>query len=182
MSIYTSQGTIRCEISNNTGGSETTNNNTDESETTKTIFFVPERDYSITHRTKHYAVFVPQSCNCNKAIVMKYNPDKGEEIKISADKFFSTDVLFGSAAHQTKVEILVNVEESEMSDLLRKKEEAEEKAAAAKKAKVAAAEAKKAKEMTEAEMDATAAAAVAKKAAADLKECLKLVHIKVPAK
>ena len=140
MSIYTSQGTIRCEIRNN-------------STKTTTIFFVPEPDYSIKYRTKDYAVFVPQLRNCNSAIVMEYSKDK--EIVIGAAISDCTDVIFSAAAHQTKVEILVNVEKPKMSALLDAEEEAEKAAEAAKKAE---------------------------EAAAGLKECLKLVGITVPAK
>ena len=101
MCNYTSQGTIHCEISNNTSGSKPTT----------TIFFVPDRDYSITHRTKNYAVFVPQ--HCNKAIVR----DKGEGIKICAAKFGSTDVILRAAACQAKVEVKVTETSEQCSKL-----------------------------------------------------------------
>ena len=56
MSIYTSQGTIRirCDTGASGGGDRKT-----------TIYFLPEKDYSIKHRNKNYAVFVPQSCGCS---------------------------------------------------------------------------------------------------------------------
>ena len=92
MDNYTSQGTIRCEISRNKNDPKTT------------IFFAPERDYSIKHRTKDYAVFVLQPCN--KAIIV---PDKGEGIKICTAKFDSTDVILRAAACQAKVEVKVKV-------------------------------------------------------------------------
>lgn len=51
MSTYTSQGTIkvRCDVSNSTNHK------------TK-VYFIPEQNYSIKHKNKNYAVFVPLSC------------------------------------------------------------------------------------------------------------------------
>lgn len=55
MSLYTSQGIVRvnCSIRCNDSG---------EAVPKATVFFVPDKDYSIKDRNRNYAIFVPQSC------------------------------------------------------------------------------------------------------------------------
>ena len=98
MSIYTSQGTIR--IRCGAGASETT------------IYFVPEKDYSIKHGNKNYAVFVPQSCGCSgqsckNTIIRKYNPDEGKEIEMHAAGTDCMNVISTAAANRVKVQVEV---------------------------------------------------------------------------
>lgn len=116
MSIYTSQGTIRirCDTKAAAGCCDTGN---------ATIYFVPEKDYSIKHRNENYAVFVPQSCgcpeqscdckpqSCKSAIIRKYNPDKGDwiEIRVTGGIMCYRDVISDAATHQKKVEVEVEV-------------------------------------------------------------------------
>ena len=97
MSIYTSQGTIRIHY-----------NITGESCHETTIYFVPENNYSIKHKDKQFAVFMPECCN--EAVVMKYDPDKGDGVKIDATGLGCTEVISSAAAHQTKVLVQVNGE------------------------------------------------------------------------
>ena len=111
MSIYTSQGTIRIHY--------------DVTDKKTTIYFVPENDYSIKHRSKKFAVFMPKSCNCteqpcgctpqpcNKAIVMEYDPDKDSGIKIDVAIQDFTWGLSSAATHQTKVLVKVKAELTE---------------------------------------------------------------------
>ena len=150
MATYTSQGTIRicCDISN--------------SGSVSTIIFVPEKGYSIKHRNKNYAVFVPRSCK--KAVIMKYDPDKGNGVKIRAAELGCTDVISGAATHQTKVEVRVKATLNEDATIT-----------AAEKGGVAKEAAKEAKE---------AAVREFLEAINELEKCIKLelVGITVPAK
>ena len=172
----------------------------------RAVLFIPDSDYSIKHARKHYAVFAPSACDCASdsccctsshscdcAIIVKYDPDGNCGVKMCAAQKNWDPILSNAATHQTKVEILVNVEEPKMSELLQAEEKAEKakkEAAAAKKAaaaavaenEAAAAVAEKEKKAAAAAVAVEKAAAAAEKAAAGLKECLNLVGITVPAK
>ena len=151
MSIYTSQGTIRirCDTKAAAGCCDTGN---------ATIYVVPEKDYSIKHRNENYAVFVPQSCGCQEhscdcapqscgcqehscdctpqycknAIIRKYNPDKGNGIKIYAAGCIN--VVSDAAAYGKKVQVEVKATLNEgMEDKIKCKADAVKRAADAAK-------------------------------------------------
>ena len=97
---YTSQGTIRVHQSFGSGNSETT------------LFFIPENDYAIKHGNKTFAVFVPQSCSCTpqscrRAIIRKYDRDKGNGVKIRVVASSCTEIISDAAVHQKKVKVWV---------------------------------------------------------------------------
>ena len=119
MCTYTSQGTIRVRCSLRNGSLLET-----------ALFFVPENDYSIKHGDKTFAVFVPQSCDCtpqfcNKAIIRKYDRDKGNGVKITAASG-CTEVISGAAVHQKKVEVWVKEKTSKTPESKKKCSEAKQ--------------------------------------------------------
>ena len=103
MSVYASQGTVRvsCTVCFDASGKAIRK---------ATVFFIPDKDYSVKDRNKNYAVFVPQSCGCSEqscgcseqscgcseqscgckpypyknAIIRKYCPNEGIEIEMHA--------------------------------------------------------------------------------------------------
>ena len=160
MSTYTSQGNVRVEF-NNTG------------QATK-LYFVPDQDYSIKHRNKTFAVFVPQF---GDAITREYSKDIDIEV-------YETLQLDCRQIGQTKVEIRVQ----ETKNAKEVAEAAEQMAAnAAAEAANAAAEAAKATATVPCAENAARKAEDAKDAkdkAKTAKEAvaLKLISITIPAK
>ena len=121
MSIYTSQGTIRMHYGFNADGEVAR----------KTIYFVPEEDYSIKHKNKNYAVFVLLSGrNC---IMKRYNPNKGRGVKLDANETdFMVDIS-SAHTHQTKVQVVVKatLQQGQQNAILEAAEAAAEAAGAA---------------------------------------------------
>ena len=166
MSIYTSQGTIRVRYR-----FDATNGNISKT----MIYFVPERDYSIKHKNKHYAVFVPLSGrNC---IMKRYNPNKGRGVKLDANGTNFTVDISSAHTHQTKVQVVVKstikLKAAEATEVKNKATNAEDKAVAAEQA------AAEDKENAEAAMNQAIDALM--KEVNKLKQCFKLTDITIPA-
>ena len=136
MITYTSQGTISVYRNFCTGADNCKYE----------VFFVPENAYSIKHGNKTFAVFVPKSCgcapkscdctlkSCNKAVIRKYDRDKGNGVKIGVCSSGCKEVMSiisSAALHQTKVKVEVEVK------ITLKKDEIDKVADAAADAKAA---------------------------------------------
>lgn len=76
---YVSQGTISVEFELNARAEPSS------------LFFVPERDYSIKHRGQNYAVFVLEGEN-QDASIFKKNEERGIEIAVRVP---TVDIPFG---------------------------------------------------------------------------------------
>ena len=119
MSTYTSKGTISVRCIRRDDKPKTV------------LLFVPENDYSIKHGNKKFAVFVPQSCDCtpqscNKAIIRRYDGDKGNGVKICVDALGCTEVISGAAVHQKNVEVWVKEKTSKTPESKKKCSEAKQ--------------------------------------------------------
>ena len=198
---YISQGTIsvHCSISKNSPEIRKNSPEIRKNSPEMHLIFVPSNDYSVKHRNKTFAAFVPQSCGCtldscgcgpdscgcgpdscgckpgfcNRAIIREYDREKGRGVKIGMDEPSCMEAISGAALRGTKVEL--EVKDCILAATMNAKKklaQAVKKAAEAEASKKAA-EAEASKKAAEAELAEAAEAELAEAAEAELAKAAK---------